>query len=1012
MHTLHPKHPKQQHRQPSSVAKSKDAQSSPGASAVASGGSHIGILLVLGLGLVGSLVVLLYSQPQRPAGRQLINLRDPWVGSSSPPLQAQNAAYDGGRSPQIVAADCQQREGAGGRAPGLDGPDGVVLRIPRILHQNYLSGLDALERDSRADRTHFRYPWFLSTWRNYSSLVMQSDALRPFILHSYGNDLVLMAEEPDLANNAQMGSVPGHPLWRLVMRHLRRNAAAGLSDPLYATGPRVITAAFRELFGVVSGPIPGRYSLLLPDSKADDITEGGSPLSGNTSRQPDPAGARTRDVIVSAPASANTNTSATATTTTTTTTTKLEEHPPLRGERGAADGGDQAGGGSVSGSGDNSNRGGSSSSSPRRWSSSAATVYGPRQWFHPCAWNDEVCHMEVSRVTPLLRREPREAAAAVAAAANEVAGIIAVASAAMGSDESRPQAGAATGGPAAAAAAAATAAQGAVVTELMLESLDNPQPHCGFRSGDGGGGAAAGEGSEAGGVAAAAAAGPLVRLNGSWSLLSQLDVVGVHHFSGSWLGYDGGKAERSRGWVVEGLSSFFSGRTLFVEEPCCDLPDQTALTTTAPATRAAGAVGTAGSTTGGGRGDATLHQGNPGGSRSRCRPGVGGVDVACFAAAWLTAPRDFGEGSGGRSQPPLPKLPTSPPPQPQLPQQHPRSDSSSSSGSSGPQSNGRHCTVLYVTTDAGALQLWQQQQQHLHVERMLQKMTQQQELRPAAAAAGKDDDGAVQPQQRLGITLADHFGCDVHVLNLGAGEHLHDVYDTYDKYGTTEGTEAWQAWWSVGPGRIFVYDAWRLQQQKQRTEGEVSRPRTPLTGASLEALVASAETATTTQEKGQERREGGRGGNTQVTGGYVEPTLDLLVLNCGNCSWELAQDLYDANSTVMSRMGAVLMVGLPPVAWDRSEILYKLYEVMYQIHGFVGFWHDDRMHLAAVPAVLLQRESSWMGVAADGFTGAGDMRAAATGADGEGCAWALPGGLSLGLRRRRTAMTSKDCNGG
>ncbi|GLC48084.1 hypothetical protein PLESTB_000057300 [Pleodorina starrii] len=918
MHTLHPKHPKQQHRQPSSVAKSKDAQSSPGASAVASGGSHIGILLVLGLGLVGSLVVLLYSQPQRPAGRQLINLRDPWVGSSSPPLQAQNAAYDGGRSPQIVAADCQQREGAGGRAPGLDGPDGVVLRIPRILHQNYLSGLDALERDSRADRTHFRYPWFLSTWRNYSSLVMQSDALRPFILHSYGNDLVLMAEEPDLANNAQMGSVPGHPLWRLVMRHLRRNAAAGLSDPLYATGPRVITAAFRELFGVVSGPIPGRYSLLLPDSKADDITEGGSPLSGNTSRQPDPAGARTRDVIVSAPASANTNTSATATTTTTTTTTKLEEHPPLRGERGAADGGDQAGGGSVSGSGDNSNRGGSSSSSPRRWSSSAATVYGPRQWFHPCAWNDEVCHMEVSRVTPLLRREPREAAAAVAAAANEVAGIIAVASAAMGSDESRPQAGAATGGPAAAAAAAATAAQGAVVTELMLESLDNPQPHCGFRSGDGGGGAAAGEGSEAGGVAAAAAAGPLVRLNGSWSLLSQLDVVGVHHFSGSWLGYDGGKAERSRGWAL--------------------LAQQEAQLAAA------------------------------GGTRPYIRP--------------------------------------------QLPQQHPRSDSSSSSGSSGPQSNGRHCTVLYVTTDAGALQLWQQQQQHLHVERMLQKMTQQQELRPAAAAAGKDDDGAVQPQQRLGITLADHFGCDVHVLNLGAGEHLHDVYDTYDKYGTTEGTEAWQAWWSVGPGRIFVYDAWRLQQQKQRTEGEVSRPRTPLTGASLEALVASAETATTTQEKGQERREGGRGGNTQVTGGYVEPTLDLLVLNCGNCSWELAQDLYDANSTVMSRMGAVLMVGLPPVAWDRSEILYKLYEVMYQIHGFVGFWHDDRMHLAAVPAVLLQRESSWMGVAADGFTGAGDMRAAATGADGEGCAWALPGGLSLGLRRRRTAMTSKDCNGG
>lgn len=54
-----------------------------------------------------------------------------------------------------------------------------------------------------------------------------------------------MAEEPDLANNAQMGSVAGHPLWERVMRLLERNTAQGLQDPLYATGPRVITAAFR-----------------------------------------------------------------------------------------------------------------------------------------------------------------------------------------------------------------------------------------------------------------------------------------------------------------------------------------------------------------------------------------------------------------------------------------------------------------------------------------------------------------------------------------------------------------------------------------------------------------------------------------------------------------------------------------------------------------------------------------------------------------------------------------------
>ena len=31
-----------------------------------------------------------------------------------------------------------------------------------------------------------RYPWFLETWRNYPSVVLKSDALRPFILHAYG----------------------------------------------------------------------------------------------------------------------------------------------------------------------------------------------------------------------------------------------------------------------------------------------------------------------------------------------------------------------------------------------------------------------------------------------------------------------------------------------------------------------------------------------------------------------------------------------------------------------------------------------------------------------------------------------------------------------------------------------------------------------------------------------------------------------------------------------------------
>lgn len=60
-----------------------------------------------------------------------------------------------------------------------------------------------------------------------------------------GASLVLMAEEPGLANNAQMGSAAGHPIWPRVMARMLLQAHRGVKDPLYATGPRVITAALR-----------------------------------------------------------------------------------------------------------------------------------------------------------------------------------------------------------------------------------------------------------------------------------------------------------------------------------------------------------------------------------------------------------------------------------------------------------------------------------------------------------------------------------------------------------------------------------------------------------------------------------------------------------------------------------------------------------------------------------------------------------------------------------------------
>ncbi len=57
---------------------------------------------------------------------------------------------------------------------------------------------------------------------------------------------MLMAEEPGLLNNAQMASVPHLPLWVAgVAGRMAAKAAEGVTDPLWATGPRVVTAAFR-----------------------------------------------------------------------------------------------------------------------------------------------------------------------------------------------------------------------------------------------------------------------------------------------------------------------------------------------------------------------------------------------------------------------------------------------------------------------------------------------------------------------------------------------------------------------------------------------------------------------------------------------------------------------------------------------------------------------------------------------------------------------------------------------
>lgn len=147
-----------------------------------------------------------------------------------------------------------------------------------------------------------------------------------------------------------------------------------------------------------------------------------------------------------------------------------------------------------------------------------ARVYGPRTWFSPCGWNDRGCHADVARHLALLRFSPqrlRDLAFGAASVAN---------------------------------APAATNRSGSA----------NP--------------AALGVVARAGGVGAAASGSGSASASGSgsgsgngWpaarSVVPRLDIVGMHRFSGSWLGrrQDGSKARNFLRQVTEGGVVGFGG---------------------------------------------------------------------------------------------------------------------------------------------------------------------------------------------------------------------------------------------------------------------------------------------------------------------------------------------------------------------------------------------------------------------------------------------------------------------
>ncbi len=171
-----------------------------------------------------------------------------------------------------------------------------------------------------------------------------------------------------------------------------------------------------------------------------------------------------------------------------------------------------------------------------------AMVYGPRQWFSPCAWNDERCHVAVSRATPLLRRGPqglRRALSRWTAAA-------------------RLQLAYANGD-----AKASVQDRSSI---LVRQAVDGAV-HGGAAAGGGGG-----DGGSVGGDGDRVDEGEVQKVEGEHGqeeerevrLVGSLDVVGMHHFSGSWLGYDGSKAERAKdavgAAVVVVWSQWFHGK--------------------------------------------------------------------------------------------------------------------------------------------------------------------------------------------------------------------------------------------------------------------------------------------------------------------------------------------------------------------------------------------------------------------------------------------------------------------
>ncbi|TGZ83110.1 hypothetical protein EX30DRAFT_148482 [Ascodesmis nigricans] len=180
--------------------------------------------------------------------------------------------------------------------------------IPKILHQTWMnetipekwrvpqqSCLD-LHKDweyklwtneKSRDFIAKEYPWFLETFDNYPYPIMRADAIRYFVLATYGGIYLdlddgcqrpldpllsyrawLRKTVPTGISNDAMGSAPQHPFFLRVIQNLQkysRNWQVPYVTVMYSTGPLFLSVIWKEYMAEAKTDDEKRVRILMPD---------------------------------------------------------------------------------------------------------------------------------------------------------------------------------------------------------------------------------------------------------------------------------------------------------------------------------------------------------------------------------------------------------------------------------------------------------------------------------------------------------------------------------------------------------------------------------------------------------------------------------------------------------------------------------------------------------------------------------------------------------------------------